>query len=94
MSLMDIASGMAYLHSVGILHGDLKSANVLLKSTATDLRGYSCKIADFGCGRAQNILCYAAWCTDRLEPCVPVATFTPHQLPAGAKSLRCSLRRH
>ena len=56
MSLMDIASGMAYLHSVGILHGDLKSANVLLKSTATDLRGYSCKIADFGCGKAQSHL--------------------------------------
>ena len=48
MCLLDVASGMAYLHSVGILHGDLKSANVLLKSTATDIRGYSCKIADFG----------------------------------------------
>ena len=47
---MDIASGMTYLHSVGVLHGDLKSANVLLKSTATDLRGFCCKIADFGCG--------------------------------------------
>jgi serine/threonine protein kinase len=49
MCLMDIASAMAYLHSVGVLHGDLKSANVLLKSTATDLRGYVCKLADFGC---------------------------------------------
>lgn len=48
MCLMDVASGMDYLHSLGILHGDLKSANVLLKSTATDLRGYQCKIADFG----------------------------------------------
>ena len=67
MSLMDIASGMAYLHSVGILHGDLKSANVLLKSTATDLRGYSCKIADFGCGMAQYILCSAVLRTLPLE---------------------------
>ena len=49
MCLMDIASAMAYLHSMGVLHGDLKSANVLLKSTATDLRGYVCKLADFGC---------------------------------------------
>ena len=49
MCLHDVASGMCYLHSLGILHGDLKSANVLLKSTANDLRGYQCKIADFGC---------------------------------------------
>ena len=49
LCLVDIASGMTYLHSVGVLHGDLKSANVLLKSTATDLRGFCCKIADFGC---------------------------------------------
>ena len=48
MCLLDVASAMAYLHSVGVLHGDLKSANVLLKSTATDLRGYVCKLADFG----------------------------------------------
>ncbi len=49
LCLVDIASGMTYLHSVGVLHGDIKSANVLLKSTATDLRGFCCKIADFGC---------------------------------------------
>ena len=48
LCLVDVASGMAYLHSVGVLHGDLKSANVLLKSTATDIRGFVCKIADFG----------------------------------------------
>ncbi len=56
MCLMDIASAMAYLHSVGVLHGDLKSANVLLKSTATDLRGYVCKLADFGCAQAATCL--------------------------------------
>jgi serine/threonine protein kinase len=50
-SLIDIASGMDYLHSMGVLHGDLKTANVLLKSTATDPRGAACKLADFGLSR-------------------------------------------
>ena len=44
-SLLDVATGMSYLHKLGIVHGDLKSANVLLKSTATDLRGFICKCA-------------------------------------------------
>ncbi len=45
---MDIASGMDYLHSLGVLHGDVKGANVLLKTTAPtayDPRGFVCKVA-------------------------------------------------
>ena len=42
-SLQDIATGMQYLHGLGIIHGDLKAANVLLKSTNTDARGFICK---------------------------------------------------
>ncbi|KAH9921625.1 uncharacterized protein B0H18DRAFT_1121320 [Fomitopsis serialis] len=38
----EIAKGMAYLHSKGVLHGDLKGANVLV-----DDRGH-CVISDFG----------------------------------------------
>eukprot|EP00884_Botryococcus_braunii_P003547 jgi/Botrbrau1/13193/Bobra.0351s0006.1 len=39
---MDIAQGMAFLHSRGVIHLDLKSPNVLLK------RDYTAKIADVG----------------------------------------------
>ncbi|CAL5227539.1 g10528 [Coccomyxa viridis] len=49
--LIDIAAGMDYLHSLGVLHGDLKGANVLLKSSGDDPRGYTCKLADFGLSR-------------------------------------------
>lgn len=50
--LADIACGMGYLHSIGIVHGDLKSGNVLLKSTRSDARGFTCKLCDFGLARA------------------------------------------
>lgn len=46
-SLIDVATGMHYLHAMGIVHGDLKPANVLLKSTVTDIRGFICKCASY-----------------------------------------------
>eukprot|EP00884_Botryococcus_braunii_P016318 jgi/Botrbrau1/336/Bobra.0022s0290.1 len=49
--LKDVAFGMSYLHSLGVLHGDLKPANVLLKSAGDDFRRYICKLGDFGLSR-------------------------------------------
>ncbi|CAL8464411.1 g3946 [Coccomyxa elongata] len=57
LCLMDIAAGMEHLHSLGVLHADLKGANVLLKSAAVsnyDQRGYTCKLADFGLSRVME----------------------------------------
>ena len=48
----EIASGMAYLHNMDILHGDLTAGNILLSSAdATDARGFTAKVADFGLSR-------------------------------------------
>ncbi|BDA49709.1 probable LIM domain-containing serine/threonine-protein ki at C-terminar half [Coccomyxa sp. Obi] len=57
LCLMDVAAGMEHLHSLGVLHADLKGANVLLKSAAMsnyDQRGYMCKLADFGLSRVME----------------------------------------
>ncbi|KAI8470351.1 MAG: hypothetical protein J3K34DRAFT_521472 [Monoraphidium minutum] len=46
--LMDVACALQYLHSMHIVHGDVKASNVLLKSDASRPRGYVPKLADFG----------------------------------------------
>ncbi|PRW58809.1 kinase [Chlorella sorokiniana] len=51
LCLLDVASGMSYLHSLGIVHGDLKPANVLLKGVRNSVRGFQCKLGDFGLSR-------------------------------------------
>ncbi|KAF9257175.1 kinase-like protein [Marasmius fiardii PR-910] len=42
VAITEIAAGMSYLHSVDIVHADIKGANVLV-----DIQGH-CRLADFG----------------------------------------------
>ncbi|KAJ3530502.1 hypothetical protein NMY22_g8546 [Coprinellus aureogranulatus] len=46
--ISDIACGMSYLHQEGIVHGDLKGANILVSAS-----GRAC-LADFGLSRLAN----------------------------------------
>ncbi|CAK0736720.1 hypothetical protein CVIRNUC_000792 [Coccomyxa viridis] len=48
---LEIASALAYLHSLNILHGDLSGGNILLTSSNKDTRKFTCKVADFGLSR-------------------------------------------
>jgi serine/threonine protein kinase len=45
---IDVARAMAHLHARSILHSDLKARNVLLKSSPSDPKQFTAKVADFG----------------------------------------------
>jgi serine/threonine protein kinase len=49
--LLDIAGALEYMHYLGLVHGDLKCNNILLQSTQSESRGFTCKVADMGCSR-------------------------------------------
>lgn len=44
----DIAKAMLHLHTMNVLHSDLKARNVMLATGGTDGRGCVAKVADFG----------------------------------------------
>lgn len=47
--LVDVANGMAYIHSKNIIHGDLKPANVVVRRSKKDSPWkYLAKVTDFG----------------------------------------------
>jgi hypothetical protein len=50
-SLLELAMALRHLHARKLVHCDIKPANVLLKSSARDRRGWVCKLSDFGCVR-------------------------------------------
>lgn len=53
--LREVAMGLEYLHTLGLVHGDLKGNNILLQSTRSNVRGFTCKIADLGCSRLLSL---------------------------------------
>lgn len=48
---MDICSALTYMHSRGIIHGDLTANNVLLVCRPAATKGFVCKVSDFGLSR-------------------------------------------
>lgn len=47
-----VPAGVDYLHTCGVVHGDIKPANVLLKSDPFCPAGFVAKLGDFGLSRA------------------------------------------
>ncbi|GIL44158.1 hypothetical protein Vafri_1687 [Volvox africanus] len=48
LTLLEVALALRHLHSMNLVHCDVKVANVLLKSSSSDPRGFTCKLSDFG----------------------------------------------
>ncbi|GMH44384.1 hypothetical protein BSKO_12318 [Bryopsis sp. KO-2023] len=78
LSMFDIANAMSHLHSQRIIHGDLKSQNVLLKSSKGDQRGFCCKVCDFGFSRGISNEAYIETFT-----CGTVSHMPPELLKEG-----------
>lgn len=74
----EISKAMEYLHANGIIHSDLKPANVLLKSHKADRRGYVAKVADFGLSRHVT-----DWCPTERECRGTLAYLAPEVLEGG-----------
>ena len=51
---IDVSRAVSHLHSHQVIHGDLKSSNILLKRSATDPRGFIAKVSDFGLSQQIN----------------------------------------
>jgi serine/threonine protein kinase len=81
---------MDYIHSFGIIHGDLKLGNVLLKTHRVDRRGYVAKVSDFGmynCSalHAVQAIAYVSMCKRMVVQgtCEDWASTTEHVQQAG-----------
>ncbi|GAX72582.1 hypothetical protein CEUSTIGMA_g38.t1 [Chlamydomonas eustigma] len=50
-TLLETVVALQFLHTNGVVHGDLKAANILLSAQNIDQRGFVAKVADFGFSR-------------------------------------------
>ncbi|KIZ05372.1 Serine/threonine-protein kinase HT1 [Monoraphidium neglectum] len=54
----EVCAAVAYLHGCGVVHGDLKATNVLLKGAAAtrhDGRGFCARVSDFGLSQVMEM---------------------------------------
>ena len=49
-TVADVAKGLAHIHSLNLLHSDVKTHNVLLKSSGSEAKGFTAKVR----GQAQH----------------------------------------
>ncbi|KAI7844962.1 hypothetical protein COHA_001609 [Chlorella ohadii] len=56
LTAAEVAGALAYLHSKGVVHGDLSSNNVLLNSSTKDQRRFVALVSDFGLARPLEVL--------------------------------------
>ncbi|GLC56675.1 hypothetical protein PLESTB_001133500 [Pleodorina starrii] len=91
LTLLEVALALRHMHAMQLVHCDVKPANVLLRSSASDPRGFTCKLTDFG---FVNLLQYQADDADdpRARPSMryhePVGTVThlaPETMVQGSK---------
>lgn len=69
-TLVDILRGLMYLHDMDIIHGDIKAANVMLKSvhkTVSPVK-FTAKLADLGLAqlRGDAVCCAHSFCVRML----------------------------
>ena len=72
----EMADGLAYLHSRGIKHLDMKPGNVLMVNEGTE-DGWSVRIADFGMedDKEEDDEVYGTWeCVTTAAPVLPFAS--------------------
>ncbi|CAD7703263.1 unnamed protein product [Ostreobium quekettii] len=51
LTALDIARGVGFLHDMCIVHGDLRPESCLVKSEASNKKGFVCKVGDFKLSR-------------------------------------------
>jgi serine/threonine protein kinase len=81
-----LLSGLDYLHTNGVVHRDLKSANVLITEDST------LKLTDFGCCRKFNSVknpCSKSFKGSPFWMAPEIVKSEPHGLPADIWSLGC-----
>ncbi|KAG2497721.1 hypothetical protein HYH03_004457 [Edaphochlamys debaryana] len=82
-TLLEVALGLRHMHLRRLVHGDLKPANVLLKGSVRDPRGWTCKLSDFGCARLLTEADVAAGGVRQPNPSGTLAYMGPELLTQG-----------